>query len=238
MSNESLGTPINNYGLTDQVIDRITTALIHKELKPGDKLPTENELVALLKVGRSSVREAIKVLQAMGVVEVRRGDGTYVSSQVSGIAVNPMLYQLLLERGTMEDLLELRVMFEPAYTLLAARKATEEDFKSIKEAQQHCEKLALQNKHTGDDDIAFHTAILHATHNPYVIRIGEVILKVFMESINRSSTQSPSSVIEDHRKIYDALLSRNETALNAAVLHSFQGWIQHQDMASETKRGG
>lgn len=228
MNKDSFGTPINSYGLTDQVIDRITTALIHKELKPGDKIPTENELVAMLKVGRSSVREAIKVLQAMGVVEVRRGDGTYVSSKASGNAVNPMLYQLLLERGTMEDLLELRVMFEPAFALLAARKATEEDFEKIKAAQQHCEKLALENKHTGDDDIAFHTAILHATHNPYVIRIGELILKMFVESISRSSTQCPSTVIEDHRRICDALLCRDADALNAAVLHSFQGWIQHQ----------
>ena len=138
MINDSLGTPINNSGLTDQVIDRITTALIHKELKPGDKLPPENELVMSLKVGRSSVREAIKVLQAMGIVQVKRGDGTYVASKASGAAVNPMLYQLLLGRGTMEDLVELRVMFEPAFVLLAARKATEEDFKKIRAAQQHC----------------------------------------------------------------------------------------------------
>lgn len=229
MINDSLGTPINNSGLTDQVIDRITTALIHKELKPGDKLPPENELVMSLKVGRSSVREAIKVLQAMGIVQVKRGDGTYVASKASGAAVNPMLYQLLLERGTMEDMVELRVMFEPAFVLLAARKATEEDFKKIRAAQQHCEELALQNKHTGEDDIAFHMAILHATHNPYVIRIGEVILKMFMESVSRSSSKSPTTVVEDHRRICDALFCRDAVALNAAVLHSFQGWMEHQE---------
>ena len=223
-----LGEPIGKGALVDQVTDRITSALIHGQLKPGDKLPTENELITSLDVGRSSVREAIKVLQAMGVVEVRRGDGTYVASRVTEAAFNPMLYQLLLEPGTIEDLLELRVMFEPAFTQLAARKATEEDFEKIRAVQKRLEGLVAEGKHKGEDDLAFHLAILRATHNPYVIRIGEVILKMFVESISRSSAKIPHTVVEDHRQICDALFCRDSAALNAAVLHSFQGWMNYQ----------
>ncbi len=223
-----LGTPINQNALVDQVIDRITSALIHRELKPGDRLPTETELMTSLGVGRSSVREAVKVLQAMGIVEVHRGDGTYVATKASGSALNPMLYQLLIEPGTMKDIMELRRMFEPAFTVLAAQNATPEDIERIQQARLHFEDLVAQGKHTGDEDVRFHEAILQATRNPYVIRIGEVILKIFIESVSKSVRKVPHTAVEDHRKICDAILSKDEETIRNAVLESFRGWIDYQ----------
>lgn len=226
---KSLEKPIGREALVDQVIDRITTALIHRELKPGDRLPTENELMSSFHVGRSSIREAIKILQSLGIVEVKRGNGTYVATRLTGNALNPMLYQMLLDPGTMEDLIELRCMFEPAYTVLAARNATDQDLEKILAEQKRLEALAKEGKHTGDDDIAFHNAILEATHNPYVIRIGKLILNLFVESVGRSSVRVPEVVLEDHRNICNALLSRDEEAIRDAVLRSFKGWVDHQE---------
>ena len=221
--------PIGKEALVDQVIDRITTALIHRELKPGDRLPTETELMNSFHVGRSSIREAIKILQSLGIVEVKRGNGTYVATHLSGNALNPMLYQMLLDPGTMENLIELRCMFEPAYTVLAAQNATDADIAKIQSVQEHLEALVKAGKHTGDDDIAFHNAILEATHNPYVIRIGKLILNLFVESVGRSTVKAPEAVLEDHRNICEALLCRNEEAIRSAVLRSFKGWVDHQE---------
>ncbi len=228
MDATKLGAPINKGALVDQVIERITNALIHKELKPGDQLPTETELTTSLGVGRSSVREAIKVLQAMGVVEVRRGEGTFVATKASGSALNPMLYQLLIEPGTMQDIMELRLMFEPAYSVMAARNATAEDLKQISRVQHDFENLANQGVQTGEDDMKFHHAILQATHNPYVIRIGEIILKIFIESVSKSVRQVPQKAVEDHRRICEAIKNKNEDEVREAVIHSFRGWIDYQ----------
>lgn len=228
MDATKLGAPINKGALVDQVIERITNALIHKELKPGDQLPTETELTTSLGVGRSSVREAIKVLQAMGVVEVRRGEGTFVATKASGSALNPMLYQLLIEPGTMQDIMELRLMFEPAYSVMAARNATPEDLEQISRVQHDFENLANQGVQTGEDDMKFHHAILQATHNPYVIRIGEIILKIFIESVSKSVRQVPQKAVEDHRRICEAIKNKNEVEVRDAVIHSFRGWIDYQ----------
>lgn len=230
MKTLNLGVPLNNGSLVDQVIDRITNALIHKELRPGDQLPTETELTAMLQVGKSSVREAIKVLQAMGIVEVRRGEGTFITTKASATSLNPVLYQLLIEPGTTDQLVELRMIYEPAYTLLAMEKATDEDVARINAARLHFEELVSQNCQTGDSDIAFHRAILLATHNPYIIRIGDMILKVLLESVNKGSTIIPQQSIDDHNRIYEAFVARDPKGLRKAVLKSFEGWMKQQDI--------
>lgn len=225
-----LEMPLANRSLVDRIIDRITEALIRNELTPGDRLPTENELVASLGVGKSSVREAIKILQAMGVVEVRRGEGTFVAHSAPSLGINPMLYQLLLDQGSMQDIFALREVFEPGYTLLAMRNATEADIKNIERALVAFEKVVAENQQTGEDDLSFHLAILETTHNPYVIRIGKMILKLFMGSVSRSVRNVPYQAVGDHRKIYEALLSRDEDKLHRAVLDSFLGWKQNQSI--------
>lgn len=228
MKTLNLGVPLNNGTLVDQVIDRITNALIHKELRPGDQLPTETELTNMLQVGKSSVREAVKVLQAMGIVEVRRGEGTFIATKASGTSLNPVLYQLLIEPGTADQLVELRMIYEPAYTLLAMEKATDADIARINAARLHFEELVSENRQTGESDIAFHRAILLATHNPYIIHIGEMILKVLLESVSKGSTFIPQQSIDDHNRIYEAFVARDPVRLREAVLKSFDGWMKHQ----------
>jgi GntR family transcriptional repressor for pyruvate dehydrogenase complex len=223
-----LEIPLANRSLVDRIIDRITEALIRNELVPGDRLPTENDLVATFGVGKSSVREAIKILQAMGVVEVRRGDGTFVARSAPAMGINPMLYQLLLDQGSIQDIFDLREVFEPGYTVLALRNATSTDIKNIERELRRFEKLVETNSQTGEDDLCFHLAILEATHNPYVIRVGSTILKLFMGSVSRSVRNVPRQAVDDHNRIFEALRDRDESALYKAVLNSFLGWKQNQ----------
>ncbi|MDL2318147.1 FadR family transcriptional regulator [Eubacteriales bacterium OttesenSCG-928-A19] len=223
-----LDMPLVNRSLVDRIIDRITEALIRNELSPGDRMPTENELVISLGVGKSSVREAIKILQAMGVVEVRRGEGTFVAQSAPSLGINPMLYQLLLDQGSLEDIFALREVFEPGYTQLAMRNATKEDLQRIEQALVRFEGLVAENAQSGEDDTLFHIAILEATHNPYVIRVGRMILKLLTGSVGRSVVIVPQQAVSDHRKIYDAFIAKDEAALHRAVLDSFQGWKMNQ----------
>ncbi len=227
-SDNMLEMPLANRSLVDRIIDRITEALVRNELRPGDKLPTENELVASLGVGKSSVREAIKILQAMGVVEVRRGEGTFVACAAPSLGINPMLYQLLLDQGSIEDIFALREVFEPGYTVLAMRSATSEDLCRIESALRRFEHLVDRQQQSAEDDIEFHLAILEATHNTYVIRVGKMLLKLFVASVSNSMRIRPQQAVNDHRKIFEAFVSRDEARLHRAVLESFQGWKQSQ----------
>ncbi|MGQ9629433.1 MAG: FadR/GntR family transcriptional regulator [bacterium] len=134
--------PIERGSAVEGVISRIKDALVEGRLNPGDKLPTELELMDMLGVGRGTVREAIKILSAFGVVEIRRGDGTYIADSITPPSLDPLLFSLILERRTPEDLLEIREMLELDFIEKAIERATDEDFAKMEEAiEQLKEKI-------------------------------------------------------------------------------------------------
>jgi GntR family transcriptional repressor for pyruvate dehydrogenase complex len=210
--------------IVSSVIDRIREALLRRDLKPGDYLPSETELTQTLGVSKSSVREAVKMLQAMGVVEVRRGQGTLVRTQPGAGYISPMIFQLIMESGYPDDLVELRLMFEPAYTVMAMRRATDEDLAQIGQALERLEASVRSRTQVAEDDLAFHLAILRATGNRLVVRIGETIFQLFEPSISISMQHIPERAVQDHRRIYEALCARDEARLREAVLQSYGGW--------------
>ena len=94
---------VKNPSVVQQVIDSLTEAMIQKELRPGDKIPTETELSESLGVARNSVREAIKILVFLGVLEIRRPEGTFVCNGFSESMINPMIYGIILNQGDSYD---------------------------------------------------------------------------------------------------------------------------------------
>jgi len=141
---ESLKNPVKTGSVSRLVLERIKKALINKELAPGDYLPSETELAKNLGVGKSSVREAVKMLEAMGVVEVKRGNGTIISNHTDRNSVNALIFQLILENGSKKDILDLRKMFETSYTVMAMNNANQGDIKKIKETIEEFEKKLNQ----------------------------------------------------------------------------------------------
>lgn len=220
----SLGIPVGKESVVSLAIARIKDALLQRALKPGDYLPSETELTKTLGIGKSSVREAVKMLQAMGVVEVRRGDGTVVREHPGPDYLSPLVFQLIMESGYPDDLVELRLMFEPAAAVMAMERATGEDHENIRLAVERLERAVGLGKPTAEDDIAFHAAILNATKNPLVIRIGETIFQLFKPSISVSMQHIGNRAVQDHRLIYEAFRSGDADRLRAAVLKSYDGW--------------
>lgn len=220
----SLGTPVKEGSVVGLVMNRIKEALINKELRPGDYLPTENELMKNLGVSKTSIREAIKMLQALGVLEIKRGQGTRIRDHLEGSVIDPMIFQLIIENDEPVDLVELRMMFEPAYMLLAMRKATDEDITVIQTIHEKFKKGIEQGTQTIEDDIAFHLAILHATHNPLVIRIGEMILQLFKAAMIQSFKSHPRIALQDHTNILNAFCAKDAEQLRDAVIRSFENW--------------
>ena len=95
-----LKEPVGGQSVVNKIVDNITNAIINGELNPGDKIPTEAELSESMGVGRNSVREAIKVLEAYGVVHIKRAEGTFVSQEYDSRMIYPVLYGIILQKDS------------------------------------------------------------------------------------------------------------------------------------------
>jgi GntR family transcriptional repressor for pyruvate dehydrogenase complex len=220
----SLEKPVTQSSVVLRIINQIKEALIKKELKPGDYLPTEAELMKNLGVSKTSLREAIKMLQALGVVDVKRGHGTRIRKHPADSMVDPLIFQLILENEEITDLIELRMMFEPAFTLMAMKKANQEDLEKIRNAMEQFEADVHDGTSRVDKDIAFHLAILESTHNPLVIRIGETIYRLFNASIEKALRTDYQVAQKYHRRIFAALCEKDQQRLLETLYESFSQW--------------
>ena len=150
--------------LSQLVLDSIQNSIRDGEFKPGEALPSERELSERYGVGKSSIREAIKMLQVLGVVESAQGKGTYLRKSLGFEILRPLLLDMMLQRSNAEELYEFRLMFDQAYLRLAAAKATEEE----KIAARHTltEYAIQQRAHLPEADRSdqkFHRIMLDAT---------------------------------------------------------------------------
>jgi GntR family transcriptional repressor for pyruvate dehydrogenase complex len=215
--------------ITDQVLTQIKDSLKKGELKPGDRLPGASELAAKMGVGISSVREAIKMLESLGAVEARQGEGTFVCDTLREGAANAFEIQLLLLPQTAEHLSQFRELYETAYTHLAMEKATPEDLQQVEAVVVALEeKVRNQTPDAlteAEDELNFHRSVLYCTHNPYVIKIGEVSLELFFEALqDRLAPLKSSEAAIDHRNILKALRNKDTNLLYQVFQKSFPAW--------------
>lgn len=225
MGNTSLlDKPYVKSSLSKFVIDRIVDSLMEGKLKVGEQLPSETELSKGLGVGKSSVREAIKMLQAMGVVEVRQGEGSFISNKVLSDNTNFLLFQLVFEQSDFMDFLEIRKIFEKGSAELIINNANEKDLINIKEVLDR-----FHGSLTAENDAAFHIAVLKATHNKYIVRFGKTIYKMFVGATKKRQEGLNSKLLYyQHDEIYDAIKNRNTEELLDTFSKIHQMWEELQ----------
>ena len=215
--------------VTDQVLSQLKEAFRKGELKPGDRLPGARELADKMEVGISSVREALKMLESFGAVESRQGEGTFVCDTLREGAANAFEIQLSLLPMTAEYLVEFRVIYETAYTRLALAHATPQDLQKVEAAvialEEKVEKMSPDFYVEAQDELDFHRAILYCTHNPYIIKIGEVALDLFFDVLHeRLEPLYISEAAKDHRNIYTAIYNKDYDALDDILKKCFSWW--------------
>jgi len=229
----SLMQPVPNGSVVEQIITRITDAIINGELQPGQKIPPENALAEALNVGRNSVREAIKILEAMGVLVIRRPEGTFVAEGFSDKMLNPLIYGLILEGGNSPAMIELRQLFDVGVLKLAIGKASREDIERISASLEDLRKLIKQQPPDKAEilgaDIAFHRALELATRNPLVKKIGTVIERLSRPTRERAIEQfiqnnELDEFIEKHEQILDAIKEKNEAAVGQIIDQHYKYW--------------
>ncbi len=179
----------NSDTLVNEIITQLSQAIIEGDFKPGDKLPSEAELCEQLAVGRNSLREAIRVLNAMGVVKTKRGQGTFLQDTISHEVFNPLIFRLILDPKNTTDVFELRVMVESIVIIMAIYKASPEEIQSIRNLVDETNRIAQSNQGSIDDliklDMQFHLSIAKCVHNKLIEAILETLVLMFEPSIKK-----------------------------------------------------
>ena len=184
--------PINSKSMVQIVIDRITGAIIDGELKPGDQIPTEPELSSLFNVGRNTVREAIRILVAYGVLEIRRAEGTFICDGFSPSMINPAIYQIILQKESRyEELIGLRKIIEKGMMQrLMDMDIPQETWNRIERKCDILVAILQENppdiQKAAEADIDFHEEIAKATNNSLALVIHDVVIQLTRESRQRT----------------------------------------------------
>ena len=208
--------------LSESVADDILAMItIDKKFNVGDKLPNENELSAELKVSRTTLREAIRILVAHNVLEIKRGKGTFVTNY-NNFNENISLEELSTHKLDIKDLYEMRLIFEPQTAYYAAKRATDTELERILYYGKLEEVKILNNEDRTEVERAFHKSIAKATHNEFMNKLMPILYKaidngVILSDENESILQN---TLNDHRMIMEFLENRDaEGAKTAMKLH-------------------
>lgn len=204
--------------ITAKLIGRIKDMIATGAISPGSKFPPERELAKGFGVNRASVRQALKVLEIMGVLSQHVGDGTYLSDSAETILNEPIDFLVLLDDLSQHELFETRLMMEPELTARAAERATAEDLSALRNAIFSMER----SKSTRDRlnaDLAFHEAIFRASGNRICHLLFKGIHRTLLMSMGRLSARvSMDQPLQFHRRIYAAIRARDPQEARCAML--------------------
>ena len=208
--------------LADVTAQKIIQYIISNKLDAGARLPNEQQLIELFKVGRSTLREAVRTLSSRNILDVRHGSGIYVS-QTPGVAEDPL--GLAFERDQHKmiiDLVNFRMMFEPKTASLAAQYATPEQVDELYTLMLQVEaKLNIGEPHI-EEDAAFHAKIAELSGNLILPKLSSIIYQGISVFITTTEAQNIKETIDSHRAIYNAIKEHNGmAAADAMSMHIF-----------------
>ncbi|MBN1835938.1 MAG: FadR family transcriptional regulator [Spirochaetales bacterium] len=213
------------------IMEILTDYLLSGELKPGDKLPTEIDLARKLGVGRNSVREAIKMLSSVGVLEAIRGSGIYVAESVSASMLNPLILGLVFEQRTSGELIQLRLLLDTGAAEMALERIQDDEVDRLEAINLRLEregKKADHDRHRLRDlDLSFHRELYRASGNRLLAKVGEAIYRLFYASIEKTVEADPEGAYKNHEKIIDALRKRDPRLVRESTRDSLSYWMQY-----------
>lgn len=223
-------TSLRKESVVQSVINRITDGIRNGELKPGDKIPTEPELAESLGVARSSIREAVKILTYLGVLESKRHEGTFVCSGFEVSMIDPMVYGILLNQDSFDNLMELREMTEAGMMRLAIAHHDAEELEELRGILGEM-KAALELKENRVDtffeaDNRFHDKIAEMGKNPMADKINKVV-RSLTHSVRYQTVSAmilggkSDKLLNTHVELFDAISRRDDTDLSSKVRKSY-----------------
>lgn len=201
------------------LLDSFNHELLSGSLRPGDQIPTEVELSEQFGVSRNTVREAVKILVAMGVLEIRRPVGTFVCEGFTEPMISPLLYGVILGRGdSYDELMDLREIMEIGTMLTVIRNASDEELSALSEPLSALKTACLRKRPQITEvfacDDAFHDAVMDLSHNRIVTKIARTV-RIMTHDMRRESVKMmlqsgrAGELYEAHEKLFRILQARD-----------------------------
>ena len=206
--------PIKNAKVYEQVIEQIKTMIISGNLQKGDKLPSERELGDQLKVSRTSIREALRALEIVGLIKCKQGEGNFIRDNFDNSLFEPLSLVFMLERSNKEDIIEVRRIIEVEAAALAAKRITKDQLKRL-------EYIIYEFKNSEDEKILvnldknFHYEIAQASNNFILLNIINSCSTLIDSLIKNArykimkNVENKKELVDQHEKIYLALKEKD-----------------------------
>ena len=214
--------PIKRTRIAEEVADRIRILILDGTFPPGQALPSERTLTERFGVSRGSVRDAIRMLGVIGLLQTRHGQGTFPQELTVDRLVAPLASVMTYRHDLQNELLDVRRMFEPAVARVAATRATEEDFADLQRIVDAQQRKLKKGQSAIVEDTAFHAAVARSTRNRVVVSLMATLNDLLVESRKLTLKQKgrPAKSIEGHEAVVAALRRRDaEAAAQAMYKH-------------------
>lgn len=223
----------------DLVVNHIKQLLVERKLKPGDRLPNELEISEGMGVSRGSVREAMKILSAFGLIEVKVGNGTYVSDAPGNSLIDSFLFSFYLTNPNLQEMYEFRRYVEIDILQLILQHS-DANGEQRREMQENLRQLSVYVEKGASpeemlaNDLAFHRLLGKASCNVLMERIYSFIIDFMQDSIAEThKKQKGEFIYRTHKKIFDVIESNNFDGIEEAVTESIDVWSDLQDPYKE-----
>lgn len=245
-NNELKFLPIQRFAAAHLAVQQLREMVVNGTLQPSRVLPPERELAVQLGVSRSTLREAIRALELVNVLESKQGSGTFVTSLEPSLLVEPISILFDTNRSSLLELFEAREVLETGIARLSAQRITEDELMTL-------EHVVEESSGCVDDPLAFlaldlrlHELIATACHNTLLIKMADSVAALARESRNRTTRIDAvrHRALEDHRALAKALRARDpddaETAMKAhlrTVKAGYLGLLEEPSVVNETRKG-
>ncbi|AUG38289.1 FadR family transcriptional regulator [Bacillus velezensis] len=208
----------------EEVADALLEKIKAGELKPGEKLDSVQALSESFQVSRSAVREALSALKAMGLVDMKQGEGTYIREFEPSHVSQPLSSALLMKKEDVKQLLEVRKLLELGVAAMAAEKRTEDDLQKIRQALLEMKGIDGDEELGEKADFSFHMALAEASQNGLLKHLMNHVSALLLETMREtrkiwlfSKRTSVQRLYEEHERIYSAVAAKDADEAEAAM---------------------
>ena len=211
--------PIKKTRIAEEIADRVRMLILDGTMPPGRPLPSERLLATRFGVSRGSVRDALRMLETIGLIETRHGQGTFPRELTVDRLVAPLASVLSYRRDLQDELLDVRRMFEPAVARAAAARVTDQDLADLQRILDTQRRKLRTHQSAIVEDTAFHAVLARATRNRVVMQIMQTLNDLLVESRKLTLRQKgrPRRSLEGHEAVVAALRRRDANAAALAM---------------------
>jgi DNA-binding FadR family transcriptional regulator len=220
---DGLFSRVGNGRLSEEIAERIRAAIVEGRLRPGDRLPSERELTERFGVSRVSVRDALRILEASGLIEIRVGarGGAFVTVPAPGLVGEGIAHMLYLSQVTPAEVTEARVIFELGMLPLVCARATDEDIEALEEICARAQAEVDAGTYHVELSAEFHRRLARAAHNRATELMADTFYGPLLMSLQRAKAVAPEMGqlgVREHIALVEAIRARDAEAAHTIML--------------------